>query len=104
LEELRRLNGTPKAVLENEELMQLLIPILRADFAVAETYIYQTEPALECAHYDFGGLQDVKISHDHLEAWRPDECFLLVANVFWQPFLLHSAQPLLLQSLARELH
>jgi medium-chain acyl-[acyl-carrier-protein] hydrolase len=38
LEELRRLNGTPKIVLENTELMQMLLPSLRADFAVIETY------------------------------------------------------------------
>ena len=34
LEELRRLNGTPEVVLENTELMQILLPALRADFAV----------------------------------------------------------------------
>lgn len=105
LEELRRLNGTPKAVLENEELMQLLIPILRADFAVVETYIYQTEPALECPITTFGGLQDVKISHEHLEAWRDQTSASFSLQMFsGNHFFLHSAQPLLLQSLARELH
>ncbi|MHC5826649.1 MAG: thioesterase II family protein, partial [Nostoc sp.] len=32
--ELYSLNGTPKAVLESMELMQMFLPILRADFAV----------------------------------------------------------------------
>ncbi|HKG20773.1 MAG TPA: alpha/beta fold hydrolase, partial [Blastocatellia bacterium] len=40
IDELRRLNGTPKEVLENRELMQLMIPLLRADFAVCGTYTY----------------------------------------------------------------
>lgn len=43
LEELRRLNGTPEIVLENTELMQMLLPALRADFAVIETYAYTPE-------------------------------------------------------------
>ncbi|HEY9892631.1 MAG TPA: thioesterase domain-containing protein [Candidatus Sericytochromatia bacterium] len=37
LQELRRFNGTPEAVLENAELIQLLLPTLRADFAVVKT-------------------------------------------------------------------
>jgi len=37
-EELRRLNGTPNEVLENKELMNLMLPMLRADFSVAHTY------------------------------------------------------------------
>ncbi len=40
MEELRCLNGTPKEVLEQPELMELMLPILRADFALCETYIY----------------------------------------------------------------
>ncbi len=38
LDELRRLNGIPGKLLEQAELMQIMIPILRADFAVYETY------------------------------------------------------------------
>ncbi|HEX8092144.1 MAG TPA: thioesterase domain-containing protein, partial [Blastocatellia bacterium] len=39
IEELRRINGTPQAVLDNEELMQLFLPVLRADFEVCQTYV-----------------------------------------------------------------
>lgn len=34
--QLRRLKGTPKAVLKNTELRQILVPILRVDFAVTD--------------------------------------------------------------------
>jgi medium-chain acyl-[acyl-carrier-protein] hydrolase len=44
LAELRRLNGTPTEVLEHEELMQIALPVLRADFAVYETYVYPPAP------------------------------------------------------------
>lgn len=36
--ELRRLNGTPPKVLENDELMEIILPVLRADFALYENY------------------------------------------------------------------
>lgn len=37
-EELRSMNGTPQEVLENAELMEMMLPFLRADFKVNETY------------------------------------------------------------------
>jgi surfactin synthase thioesterase subunit len=40
IEELCRLNGTPDEVFKNEELLELLLPALRADFAVCEEYVY----------------------------------------------------------------
>lgn len=70
IEEVRRLNGTPDAVLENAELMQLLLPVLRADFAVLETYVYAPEPTLDCPITAFGGLQDQEVNRDELQAWQ----------------------------------
>lgn len=102
LDKLRRLNGTPTAVLENVELMQLLLPTLRADFAVIETYIYAAEPPLSCPITVFGGLQDDEVGLDDLQAWRQhtNACFSL--QLFpGDHFFLHSAPELLLQSLAR---
>ncbi len=55
-EELRRLNGTPTAILENAELMKLILPTLRADFAVIETYIYMNEPPLDCPIQHFPAM------------------------------------------------
>ncbi len=68
--ELRRYNGTPTAVLENQELMELFLPILRADFAVLETYIYHHKSPLKSPISVFGGLQDSKVTVEQLEAWR----------------------------------
>lgn len=105
LEELRLLDGTPKAVLENAELMQLLLPTLRADFAVIETYVYAAEPALDCPITAFGGLQDSSVSCDDLEAWREQTSASFSRQMFpGNHFFLHSAQPLLLMNLSQELH
>lgn len=104
VEELRRLKGTPEAVLQNVELMQLLIPTLRADFAVLETYIYAREAPLECPIAAFGGLQDQEADIQELEAWRQQTiAFFSLQMLPGNHFFIHSAQPLLLQSIAQKL-
>jgi medium-chain acyl-[acyl-carrier-protein] hydrolase len=70
LEELRRFNGTPNEVLENQELMELISPTLRADFGVLETYIYSKSPPLSCAITAFGGITDPEVSQTELAAWQ----------------------------------
>ncbi|MBD1806821.1 thioesterase [Microcoleus sp. FACHB-SPT15] len=105
MDELRRLNGTPETVLENAELMQLLLPVLRADFALLETYVYAPKPPLDCPISAFGGLQDREVSCDELEAWgeQTNAAFSL-QMLPGDHFFLHSARSLLLQSLSTKLH
>jgi medium-chain acyl-[acyl-carrier-protein] hydrolase len=70
IERVRQLNGTPQEVLQHPELMQLLIPLLRADFAVCETYEYHAEPPVECALTVFGGDEDAEAPREYLTPWR----------------------------------
>jgi medium-chain acyl-[acyl-carrier-protein] hydrolase len=69
VEELRRLNGTPEAVLEHPELMQMMLGIIRADFTLTQTYKYTPGPQLTCPVSVFGGLEDADVTREHLEAW-----------------------------------
>ncbi|MEO0969749.1 MAG: thioesterase II family protein [Cyanobacteria bacterium J06639_18] len=69
LQELRCLGGTPEEILANKELMALLIPTLRADFAVLETYNYYDEPPLNFPITALGGLEDTEASREELAAW-----------------------------------
>jgi medium-chain acyl-[acyl-carrier-protein] hydrolase len=102
--ELRRLNGTPQAVLENTELMQLLIPTLRADFAVLETYTYSPLSPLDCPITVFGGLQDSEVSYNELQAWKEQTNAKFSLHMFeGDHFFVHSAQSLLLQFLSQKL-
>jgi medium-chain acyl-[acyl-carrier-protein] hydrolase len=70
IEKLRALKGTPEEVLAHDELMRLLLPTLRADFALCETYTYYDEPPLDCPLTVFGGLEDENTSPAHLRAWK----------------------------------
>jgi medium-chain acyl-[acyl-carrier-protein] hydrolase len=67
--QLRRLGGTPQAVLANEELMAIFSPLLRADFAVVETYAYVPGAPLDCPLSAFGGQDDPAWSADRMGAW-----------------------------------
>ena len=105
LEELRRLNGTPEVVLGNTELMQMLLPALRADFAVIETYAYTPELPLDCPITAFGGLQDREVRYDDVKVWQEQTNAAFSLHMLpGDHFFLQSAQPLLLQSLSQELY
>jgi surfactin synthase thioesterase subunit len=104
IEELRGLEGTPEAVLENAELMQLLMPTLRADFALIETYNYLSGKPLDCPICAFGGRGDKRVSPEDLLAWheQTNSCFsvdLLPGDHF---FILNESD-LVLQTLSRKL-
>jgi len=68
-DELRRLNGTPREVLDHPELMELMLGIIRADFTLTQTYNYLPGPQLGCPMSVYGGLQDTDISREQLEGW-----------------------------------
>jgi medium-chain acyl-[acyl-carrier-protein] hydrolase len=104
LEELHRLNGTSGELLENAELMQIMIPVLRADFAVSQTFVYAAEPPLECGISGFGGLQDHNVSRDDLAAWHDQTSASFALHMFpGDHFFLNTARRRLLQALSDEL-
>lgn len=103
-EELERLGGTPAEVLREPELMSAFLPVLRAEFRAAETYDYRAEDPLECPLTAFAGLQDPAVSREELDAWSqqttgPFSSRLLPGGHFF----IHSAAPVFLTLLAREL-
>lgn len=98
VEELRRLKGTPEAVLQHAELMQLMLPLLRADFALVETYGYVHEDPLDCPISAFGGLEDDGVSYDDLMAWREQTRSAFKLRMFpGDHFFLHANRAQLLQ-------
>lgn len=105
IEELRRLNGTPREVLDHPELMQLLVPMIQADLEMVRTYVYAAEAPLNCPITALGGLQDEWITPEHLEAWRTQTTAPFSVRMFpGDHFFIHTSQELLLQILSRALH
>lgn len=105
LMKLYKYNGTPKEVLDNEELMQLLLPLLRADFKLLDTYDYIPEPPLECPLTVFGGAEDKAVKQELLEAWREQTTGPFTLKMLpGDHFFIQSEQSLFLQTLSKELH
>lgn len=104
MEELRRLNGTPVEVLQHDELMELVLPTLRADFAVYETYTYTAEEPLDCPILAFGGMQDTEVSLDELVAWREQSRRTFRLKMFdGDHFFLHQARSSILEVICHAL-
>lgn len=104
-ERLQELNGTPTEVLENEELRQLMFPLVRADFRLDETYRHPAghEP-LDCPIKVFGGRGDVETPESELSAWSAATRggFKLVL-LDGDHFFIHSQAPALTIAIAQEL-
>jgi medium-chain acyl-[acyl-carrier-protein] hydrolase len=70
IQELRQLGGTPETVLQDASLMQLFLPILRADLQMNETYVYRSYPPIPCPIVAFGGTNDPKVTPADVDAWH----------------------------------
>jgi medium-chain acyl-[acyl-carrier-protein] hydrolase len=67
-----RYGGVPRQVLEQPELLELVIPILRADLKMSEAYVYREEPPLPVRICAFGGTEDPHVSEASLDVWRKE--------------------------------
>lgn len=67
---LKELNGTPQGLFEDPEFTELFLPVLRADFEIADTYQYRPERSLSCPITVYGGLDDREAPVADLHAWK----------------------------------
>ena len=104
LETLRRLNGIPTRVLEHEELMKLLLPVLRADFQMMRTYTYGDATSLACPITAFCGVSDEEVSTECISAWREQTAGRFSLKLIeGDHFFLQKSKPLLLKLLSEDL-
>jgi medium-chain acyl-[acyl-carrier-protein] hydrolase len=101
---LREFNGTPMEVLQNDELLELMLPTIRADFELCDTYEYHPEPPLECPMTIYGGLGDQEVEAGRLAAWS--EMTVGASEIRMFPgdhFYINSLRSIFLQTLAGDL-
>jgi len=60
----------PAVVCGDSELLDLLLPSLRADIEMLETYRYSPERPLDCPITAYGGILDRTVPQILLHAWR----------------------------------
>ena len=100
---LRRLGGTPEPVLQHRELLEVFLPVLRADFLVAETYRYLEGPPLDCPIVAWGGRGDI-YEYARVAAWTLESRALSRAEmVDGGHFFIFSAERQFLGFVSKEL-
>ena len=70
LREVQRYDRLPQEVVEHRELLDLLLPRLRADFTVAGTYAYVARPPLNLPITAFSGAADDIVLPATVDGWR----------------------------------
>ena len=68
--ELRRINGTDEGIFENADLLSLVLPVIRADIRLCETYAYENKGLLTIPISVFAGMDDGDLTQTGIEAWR----------------------------------
>lgn len=81
IEELRRYNGTPPEALAHRELMDLLLPAVRADFELLAGYRYREEAPLPTPIALLAGTRDPLVAPASLERWQ--ECSVEPCETRW---------------------
>lgn len=104
LKRLRELDGTPPEVLQEPELLELILPRLRSDLSVCESYEYVPEAPLSCSITALGGISDPEVDRDDLGAWR--EQTTMGFSIYTFPgghFFPQTAHNLVLRALTEDL-
>jgi surfactin synthase thioesterase subunit len=70
IHELQRRFGLTPEFADNPELVELFLPLLRADLALCESYRHVSEAPLDCPISTFGGTEDMRVRSHHLAGWR----------------------------------
>jgi medium-chain acyl-[acyl-carrier-protein] hydrolase len=103
IKELHRFaGGTPETLLKNEELLEIFLPMLRADFTADETYVYRQGEALDCPFYVFGAAHDQEALFHEVDAWSsyPKSTFRL--KIFpGDHFFIKTSQRLILRTISK---
>jgi medium-chain acyl-[acyl-carrier-protein] hydrolase len=99
---LREMGGTPDSFFESAELVEIALPILRADMELLETHVVAPEPRLGCSVVAFAGTDDPIAPQGEVDAWSR-----LVAGSFARVdfpgghFFLHEREADVLAEVAR---
>jgi surfactin synthase thioesterase subunit len=68
--EIRHLNGTESALLDDEEILRMSLPAIRGDYQAIETYAYTAGRILSCPITALTGNSDPRTTIEQADAWR----------------------------------
>jgi surfactin synthase thioesterase subunit len=101
---LRARHALLDEALAHQALLDIVLSVLRADFALTETAVYTPEPPLNIPITAFGGASDSQVTMDELAAWSAQTTSSFGKTVFPGDHLfLHTSQADLLNEIGRTL-
>jgi medium-chain acyl-[acyl-carrier-protein] hydrolase len=97
IEALKQMQGIEPELLEDESVLDFILPIIRLDFSVLETYEYVNEPPLDRPIVAFAGAHDSDAPAHDMLLWREETTGPLSLHVIdGGHFFLRTARPDLL--------
>jgi medium-chain acyl-[acyl-carrier-protein] hydrolase len=101
---LRRYGGMPASVLEQPELMEMVLPIVRADFALVEAWRDIQGAPLDLPITAFRGDNDANATAEEMDSWRAHTLGEFILHTLpGDHFFIQSAEPALLDRVTRAL-
>ncbi|MBK7539125.1 MAG: thioesterase [Myxococcales bacterium] len=101
---LRTLGGTPLEILDNDEMMERVLPVVRADFILVERYRAAPQAQLSVPLTVLRGTEDPGVSYPDAERWqlRTSAAFRL-KEISGGHFFLESQRDAVLAEVKRDL-
>jgi len=102
---LQKLNGIPSEISNQPDVMQLLLPILRADFEAVESYRHDIDVSpLHVSILAFAGADDPRVSQARVEGWaRHTDAGFRLQTFPGDHFFIHTCREAVMASIAAEL-
>ncbi|MFG2942371.1 thioesterase II family protein [Streptomyces sp. NPDC048282] len=67
--EIRRMDGTDDRILADEELLRMILPVIRSDYRAVEGYRYRPGPLLSCPVLALIGDTDPQVTREEAQSW-----------------------------------
>ncbi|MBA2324364.1 MAG: thioesterase [Pseudonocardiales bacterium] len=101
---IEELGGIPPELLTEREFLDAMLPSLRGDCTLVETYAFRPQAPLSCPVSAFGGLRDKEVPPEDVRAWsRHTTGTFRVHLLPGDHFFVNSARPDLLRLMVSEL-
>lgn len=104
VKQLESMGGPSAEMLRHPEVLEMMLPTLRADFSLCESYAYSPGVLLDCPFSVFGGQEDARASHQALAAWAAETNSSCHVKLFdGDHFFIHKCQRDLLETILEDL-
>ncbi len=100
----QRYGGIPDVILQDPDLLAMFLPVMKADFAIFETYQYTPEPPFDFPISVYYGTQDHGVTPQALAEWQTHSRHAVTVQPFpGDHFYLQGQRKLLLQTISNEI-